>query len=91
MEILQPCVSLQIFNTLCPGMGGGLGALEEAGRPQTPPSSPGQSLIGQHCPVRPLQPLPASRVQQDLMEPGQMDMSKLSTSGQMVSDVGSMR
>ena len=37
-----------------PGMGGGLGALGEAGRPQTLPSSPEQSLIGQRCPVRPL-------------------------------------
>lgn len=47
-------------------MGGGLGTLEEAGRPQILPSSPRQSLIGQRCPVLPLQPLPVPRIQQDL-------------------------
>lgn len=90
MEGLQPCVSLQIVDTLCLGWEG---AWEPGSKldAQTLPSSPGQSLIGQCCPVRPLQPLPASRVQEDLMEPGQTDMSKLSTSGQMVSDVGSVR
>lgn len=90
MEGLQPCVSLQIVNTLCPGWEGAWEPWSKRDA-QTLPSSPGQSLIGQRCPVRPLQPLPASRVQQDLMEPGQTDMSKLSTSGQMVSDVGSVR
>lgn len=90
MEGLQPCVSLQIVDTLCPGWEGAREPWSKRDA-QTLPSSPGRSLIGQRCPVRPLQPLPASRVQQDLMEPGQTDMSKPSTSGQMVSDVGSVR
>lgn len=65
MEGLQPCVGLQIVNTLCPGWEVAWES-QEAGCPQTPPISPGQPLIGQRCPVLPLQPLSVPRVQQDL-------------------------
>lgn len=50
MEGLQPCVGLQIVNTLCPGWEVAW-EFQEVGCPQTPPISPGQSLIGQRCPV----------------------------------------